>query len=298
MPSPIEHCGYASLVGRPNVGKSSLLNRLIGQKLSITSRKPQTTRSHLLGIKTAGNSQIIYIDTPGLQKKAESLFNRHMNREVHNSLSQTDVVVHVVEAMKWNEGDALVHETIKNLKCTKLLAINKMDRVSDRKELLPFIKRMHDLGGYDDIVPVSARHGTNIDSLEGLILKHLPASPAVFPEDQLTDRNERYFAAEFLREKLMRSLGDELPYNITVTIDKFSDEKRLVRIYATIWVASHGQKKIVVGKDGAVLKKAGQEARRDIENMFGKKVFLQTWVKVKDQWMANARAMKIFGYEA
>lgn len=298
MQTSLKHCGFVTLVGRPNTGKSTLLNRIIGQKLSITSRKPQTTRNHLLGIKSGEDSQIIFIDTPGLQKKPGNLFNRYMNREVFNALSNVDVVVHVAEALNWNEYDENVYKHISKLSVPVILVINKTDKIRNKQDLLPYIDELNRKGFYREIVPLAAKTGQNINVLEDTIKKLLPSGNPLFPDDQVTDRNERYFAAEFIREKLTRSLGDELPYNISVTIDRFQAQQRIIKISATIWVANEGQKKIVIGKNGAVLKQAGELSRKDMENMFGQKVFLETWVKIKDKWTDSTQALKQFGYDA
>jgi len=297
MSDQLEHCGFIALTGRPNVGKSTLLNRLIGQKLSITSRKPQTTRARILGIKTTANSQLIYTDTPGLQKKAGSLFNRYMNREIINALYDVDIIVHVVEAMKWLETDNLVYEAARKTGKPLILAINKMDRLKHREDILSFIEKIESGRAYASIIPVSARSGDNMDVLEKQMQALLPPGLALFPPDQVTDRSERYISAEFIREKLTRNLGDEIPYNQSVTIEKFTETGKLLKIYATIWVASDSQKKIVIGKSGAVLKKTGEQSRKELEKILGKKVFLQTWVKTRKKWTDNPRALQQFGYE-
>lgn len=296
MPEQLEHCGFIALAGRPNVGKSTLLNRLIGQKISITSRKPQTTRTRILGIKTTTNSQLIYTDTPGLQKKPGSLFNRFMNREVRNALYDVDIIVHVVEALIWLDTDSLVYETAAKTGKPLLLALNKIDRVKQREELLPYIERIESNHVYSSYVPVSARTGENIEVLEQQMQALLPPGLALFPPDQLTDRSERYISAEFIREKLTRNLGEEVPYNLSVTIDKFTETEKLLEIYATIWVANEGQKKIVIGKKGAILKKTGEQSRKDLEKLLGKKIFLQTWVKIRKKWTESPRALQQFGY--
>jgi GTP-binding protein Era len=244
------------------------------------------------------DSQMIFVDTPGLQKKPGNLFNRYMNREVFNALSNVDLAVHVIEALKWNDYDENVYAHISKLACPVILAINKIDRIKRKQELLPFIEKLNNRNFYIDIIPLSAKTGKNISLLKDSIKKLLPAGTALFPEEQITDRNQRYFAAEFIREKLTRSLGDELPYNISVTIDRFQEEQRIIKINATIWVANDGQKRIVIGKNGAVLKKVGQLSRKDMEDMYGKKVFLETWVKIKDKWTNSAQALKQFGYSS
>lgn len=297
MSDQLEHCGFIALTGRPNVGKSTLLNRLIGQKLSITSRKPQTTRTRILGIKTTSSSQLIYADTPGYQKKPGTLFNRFMNREIRNALYDVDIIVHVVEAMKWLETDEMVYSAASKTGKPLILAVNKTDRVKHRDDLLPFIKKAETGRDYISIVPVSARTGDKIEALEKEMRKLLPPGLALFPPDQVTDRSERYIAAEFIREKLTRNLGEEVPYNLSVTIDKFNDSGKLLEIYATIWVATEGQKKIVIGKNGTVLKKTGEQSRKDLEKILGRKIFLQTWVKTRKKWTNNPRALQQFGYE-
>ena len=291
------HCGYVTIVGRPNVGKSTLLNRLLGQKLSITSRRPQTTRAHLFGIKSDENSQVIYIDTPGFQRQSENVFNRYMNREVLNALAHVDVVVHVIEALKWTEMDRHVFNLIKNIKSPVILALNKIDRVKNKKALLPYIGEVTTGRNYAEVVPFSARSGDNLDILEQNVKKLLPSGPPVYPDDQVTDKNERFFAAEFIREKLTRRLGAELPYNLSVTIDAFKHDGNILNIDAVIWVTSPGQKAIVIGKDGSMLKSIGEQARKDMEKMFGKKVFLQMWVKIKEKWTNNIQALKQLGYD-
>lgn len=296
MQDNLAHCGFAALVGRPNVGKSTLLNRLIGQKLSITSRKPQTTRSHLFGIRTHKDSQIVYIDTPGFQKKPATIFNRYMNREIYNALADIDVVIQIIEALNWTDVDNYIYNIISKLHCPRILAINKIDRIKNKQLLLAFIQKLSGEYVFNEFIPLSARTGKNTGLLETSIRNKLPAGPAFFEDGLITDRSEKFFASEFIREKLTRSLGEELPYNISVMIDSFKDEKKILKIHATIWVANESQKKIVIGKNGHVLKKIGESARKDMERMFEKKVFLETWVKTKIKWTNNSQALKQFGY--
>ena len=290
------HFGYVTIVGRPNVGKSTLLNNIIGQKLSIISRKPQTTRARILGIKSTDNCQIVYIDTPGLQQKAGSMINRYMNREATSSLAGVDVIVHMVEAGTWTELDEYVYTLVQKSGTPAILALNKIDRVKNKKDILPCIKMVHEKGGYHDIVPISVRANKNIERLEACVRALLPPGEAQYPDDQITDRDERYFAGEFIREKLFHCLGDELPYNLCVAIERFRDTDRLIEIDAVIWVERSGQKKIVIGSKGVVLKKIGAQARMDMEKMFGKKVLLATWVRVKNNWTNDARALRQMGY--
>ncbi len=289
--------GYVSIIGRPNVGKSTLLNHIIDQKLSIVSRKPQTTRWNLQGIKTSSDSQVIFIDTPGLQKQPRLALNRHMNREVSNSLNYIDVILFVIEALKWNELDENVMTLINNASKIKLfLVINKVDKISDKNELLSFINTVSNKTNIKEVIPVSAIKGTGLKELESLITKNLPVGPPLFSEEQVTDRSERFFAAEFIREKLISRLSDELPYRLSITIDEFNENNNVVHIHACIWVEKQGQKSIVIGKEGKVLKAAGKAARQDLEGLFDKKVNLKTWVKVKNKWTDSEQALKQFGY--
>jgi GTP-binding protein Era len=289
--------GYVSIIGRPNVGKSTLLNHLIEQKLSIVSRKPQTTRWNLLGIKTAENSQIVFIDTPGLQKEPKLALNQHMNKEVTNTLGHIDIILFVVEALKWNELDENVVNLLKRSPDALIfLVLNKVDKVANKNDLLSFIETVSKEINFKEVIPISAIKGDGVAGLETSIIKYLPESPALFPEDQITDRSERFFAAEFIREKLMMRLSDELPYHLSITIDEFKEENNVLHIYASIWVERKGQKSIVIGKEGTVLKAVGKEARQDMEKMFDKKVNLKTWVKVKKKWTDSEQALKQFGY--
>ena len=290
-------CGYVTIIGRPNVGKSTLLNRLLKQKLSITSRKPQTTRWHLLGIKTDNHHQVIYVDTPGIQTKYKNALNRRMSREALDALAQVDVVVFVLEALKWTDTDQYIFDLIKDRKLPTIILINKIDKIKNKEALLPFIQELSGkLDEKENIIPVSAKTGVNLEAFEKKVELFLPVNSPLFPSDQISDRNERFFVSEFIREKLFKKLGDELPYNLAVTIDNFKEVENLVSIHAIIWVGSASQKAIVIGKDGKLLKSIGEEARKDIENFLGKKVFLKTWVKVKKQWTENENALKQLGY--
>lgn len=291
-------CGYVAITGRPNVGKSTLLNRLLGQKLSITSRRPQTTRWNLLGIKTGSGYQAVYVDTPGIQNRSRGALNRFMNKEVGGALASVDLILFLVEALKWTKADAHALQVTTGLSAPVLLVINKIDQVKDRSLLLPFMERLAQMMRFVEIIPVSARRDENLDRLKKAVVKLLPAGPPSFPEDQLSDRNERFFAAEMIREKLTRRLGAEVPYRLSVTIDQFRESGAIVHIHATIWVETSGQKAIVIGRQGRVLKCVGEDARRDMESMFGRRVNLHTWVKVKRGWTADARVLQQLGYNA
>ncbi len=290
-------CGYVAIVGRPNVGKSTLLNRLIGQKLSITSRRPQTTRHQVLGIATEGNVQAIYVDTPGIHKAATRAINRYMNRAAVSVLDDVDVAVFVVDALKWTEDDALVLERLEKAECPVILAVNKVDELADKTKLLPHLQWLSQQREFAEIVPISARGGHNVDLLAQLVAKLLPEQPHVFGPDELTDRSQRFLAAELIREKVMRQLGDEIPYQLAVEIEKFAEEDGLYRINAAILVEKDGQKAIVIGKGGERLKKIGTQARIDMERMFGCKVMLEVWVKVRGGWADDERALKSLGYD-
>lgn len=289
-------CGYITILGRPNTGKSTLLNRLLEQKLSITSRKPQTTRFQLLGIKSGDDYQAIYIDTPGIQSEHDSPVHRYMSQEARSSLETVDLVVFMIEAMRWREEDARILSIIRDSGLPLILVINKIDRLADRAKLLPFIERVHRETGATEIVPVSAKSGANVDELERVVYAMLPEGPPLFSADQVTDRNERFFAAEFIREKLINRLGDELPYRISVTIEEFTEEESLVTVKAVIWVESKNHKNIVIGKKGEVMKAVGEAARRDMEYMFDRKVYLETWVKVKKNWTMDESSLEKMGF--
>jgi len=289
-------CGYIALVGRPNVGKSTLLNRVLGQKISITSRRPQTTRHSILGIKTLAHAQLVYVDTPGIHGYVGRAMNRHMNRTAATVLTDVDVVVFIVEALRWLPDDELVLKKLAPLECPVILAINKVDRVASRERLLPDLDTLSRRRTFAEIIPLSASKGTNVAALESTIESLLPQAPPYFPEDQITDRSERFLVAELIREKLFRKLARELPYGLTVEVEGFRRESRITHIHALIWVERQGQKNIVIGRQGAVLKEVGQQARRDIEALIGGRVNLKLWVKVKEGWADDERALRSLGY--
>lgn len=288
-------CGAVAIIGRPNVGKSTYLNHSLGQKISITSRKPQTTRHQILGIKTLGDGQIVYVDTPGLQINPDRALNRGMNKAVILAVAEVDVIIFMIEAGKWTDVDEHALMLIKQSDVKIILVINKVDKLKDKSVLLPFIKRMSALHEFVEIIPVVARLGENIAVVEKAIIQLLPEGEHWFPDDQVTDRSVRFLAAEMIREKLTRKLGDELPYRLNVTIDQFKEDDVLVHIIATIWVERQGQKMIVIGNKGAGLKAIGEQARIDMEKMLNKKVFLETWVKVREKWSDDIRALTQFG---
>ena len=300
-PQAATRCGYVAIVGRPNVGKSTLLNHILGQKLSITSRRPQTTRHQVLGIKTEGDTQTIYVDTPGMHKIQKKAINRYMNRAATSALTGVDVVVFVVDQLKWTEEDQLVLDKLAHAPCPVILVINKVDRIQEKEALMPYLAELAEKADFKAIMPISAQHGHNLDKLESMIEEMMPQSMHFFPEDQITDRSSRFLAAELVREKIMRQLGDELPYEMAVEIEEFKHEMRpkgpLLTISALILVERSSQKAIVIGDKGARLKLIGQEARADMERMFDSKVMLNLWVKVKGGWSDDDRALKSLGYD-
>lgn len=293
----VTRCGFVAIVGRPNVGKSTLLNTILGQKLSITSRKPQTTRHQILGIKTEGADQIIYVDTPGLHndEKGKAL-NRYMNKTASDALRYVDLVVFMVDRTRWTEEDDIVLEKLRYVTCPVILAVNKIDQLKEKYELLPQIDVLANKREFTAIMPLSAKQGHNVVELEQLVGRYLPEGPHHYPEDQITDRSSRFVVAEIVREKLMRNLGEEVPYGITVEIEAFEHDGSLLTVSALILVEREGQKRIVIGDKGAVLKNIGRDARLDIEKMFESKVMLNLWVKVRRGWSDDERALHSLGY--
>ncbi|MBR9884074.1 MAG: GTPase Era [Oceanospirillales bacterium] len=291
-------CGYVTIVGRPNVGKSTLMNRILGQKLSITSKKPQTTRHQILGIKTEDDLQVIYVDTPGLHidDKGRAL-NRYMNRAASEALRHVDVIVFLVDRTAWTEEDEAVLEKLKFARCPVILAVNKVDLLKDKSALLPQLELLSSKLDFAEIVPISAEKGHNVEHLEEVVEGFIPQGVHLYPEDQITDRSSRFVAAELVREKLMRNLGDEVPYGTTVEIEEFQHDGALLTISALILVEREGQKRIVIGNKGEVLKGIGRDARQDMERMFDCKVMLNLWVKVKRGWADNERALHSLGYK-
>lgn len=289
--------GYVAIIGRPNVGKSTLINRVLGQKLCITSRRPQTTRHRILGIKTTDEGQFIYVDTPGLHSDNKKAMNRYMNRAASASIEDVDVILFVVEGLKWTDEDQKVLKRLQSdAKAPVILVLNKADKLSDKAALLPQIEELAKQYNFAAVVPISARKGMNTDVLEQEIAKLMPEGEMIYDEDQLTDRSSRFLAAEIVREKLFRYLGKELPYSLTVEVELFEEEDGMFRISAVVYVERSGQKSIVIGKKGEQLKRIGQDAREEMEELFGCKVFLQIWVKVREGWSDNERILKNLGY--
>ncbi len=288
--------GTIAIVGRPNVGKSTLLNHLVGQKISITSRKPQTTRQRILGIHTTDDTQYVFVDTPGFQTRHASALTKLMNQSVTVAVTDVDAIVHVVEASHWDEGDDLVTRLLPK-SIPVVLALNKIDRVKDRAKLGALMGERAAAFKYVAQVPVSAQKGTQLKALLGELRKLLPEQEALYPVDELTDRSERFLAAEFIREKLFRQLGEELPYACSVVIEKFEQEGRLRRIFAAVIVDKANQKGIVLGEKGEKMKQIATEARIDLEKLFGGKVYLEVWVKVKGGWADDERVLRSLGYE-
>ncbi|MBM4207706.1 MAG: GTPase Era [Gammaproteobacteria bacterium] len=290
------NCGYVALIGRPNVGKSTLMNHLLKQKLSITSRKPQTTRHRILGINTSEQGQIIYLDTPGMHKSGQRALNRYLNRTAETTLVGADAVVWLLDGLQWQEYDKVILKKLQEAKLPVILAINKVDKIKDKAAILTFFEEAKQLYPFAAFIPVSALNGTNLDELENTLYPLLPENGLIYPEDQVTDRPERFFCAEIVREKLTRRLGAELPYELTVEVERYEEQPDITKIYILIWVEKESQKNIVIGADGDNLKKCGTEARLDIEKLIGRKAFLKLWVKVKKGWSDNERALHSLGF--
>ncbi len=290
------HCGFIAIVGQPNVGKSTLLNALVGKKLSITSNKPQTTRHQILGVKTLDSVQMIFVDTPGLHQQESRTLNRLMNQAARSSLEEVDLVLFVITALHWNDQDESVLQLLIQEKSNVILVINKVDMVRDRSRLLPFMDRLSQRHSFEHIIPISAKNGIQLSELQKLIIHYLPESPHFYEADQITDRSDSFIASEMVREKLTRHLGQELPYALTVAIEAIEQHEGILKIAAVIWVEKEGQKAIVIGKGGETLKRVGEEARLDMERYFEQKVFLKLWVKVKSNWADNEQLLNHLGY--
>lgn len=288
-------CGLVALVGRPNVGKSTLMNHLVGQKISITSRRPQTTRHRVMGVLTQDQQQLIFVDTPGMHQNAEKAINQQMNRTADRALKDVDVVVFMVERTVWRPDDEAVLQKLIHCRQPVVLVINKVDQIEDKSDLLPFIERISARLPLQQVFPVSALHGHNREALASYLLSQLPEGPFLFDEDQVTDRSLRFMASEIVREKIMRQLGAEVPYSVAVEIERFEHKGHIIEIHALILVERDGQKKIVIGDGGSRLKNIGTQARQDMEIMFDAKVMLHLWVKVKSNWSDDDRALRSLG---
>lgn len=291
------YCGFIAIVGRPNVGKSTLLNKILGQKISITSRKAQTTRHRIVGIHTEGAYQAIYVDTPGLHIEEKRAINRLMNRAASSAIGDVDLIIFVVDGTHWNEDDEMVLNKLRAAKTPVVLAINKIDNIKNKEEMLPFITELSSKFGFAHVVPISAQSGKNVNELEKIVRNSLREGIHHFPEEYVTVRSQRFMASEIIREKLMRFTGDELPYSVTVEIEQFKlNERGTYEINGLILVEREGQKKMVIGNKGQKIKQIGIEARSDMERLFDNKVHLELWVKVKSGWADDERALRSLGY--
>jgi GTP-binding protein Era len=293
--------GSVAVIGRPNVGKSTLTNALVGAKISIVSNRPQTTRHRLLGIASFPQGQIVLVDTPGLHREQgkfkASAMSRVMNRAARGSLEDVDAAMMVIEAGRWDEEDTLAYNVLSDAGIPVVLIVNKVDRLKDKSALLPFLAEVSEGRSFAAVHPVSALKRKGLEALTKDLLGLLPEQPPMFGEDEITDRSQRFLAGELVREQLMRQLGEELPYATTVEIERFAEDGNLLRIGAVIWVEREGQKAIVIGKGGTRLKEIGAKARQQMERLFGAKVFLETWVRVREGWSDDEAALKAFGYE-
>jgi GTP-binding protein Era len=295
-PTPTTHAGFVAIVGRPNVGKSTLLNKLVGQKVSITSKKPQTTRHRIVGIDTVDNYQTVYVDTPGLHIEEKRAINRLMNKAAASSINDVELVLFVVEGTRWHDDDQMVLNRLIASGKQVVLVVNKVDLYKDKSELLPHLQWLGSQLNFVDIVPLSAESGDNVAALRSVVHRHLPLCEFFFPEDYITDRSQRFMAAEIVREKLMRFLGDELPYSVTVEIERFKWEEKHFHIAALVLVERESQKRMVIGNKGERIKTIATEARLDMAAMLEQPVFLQVWVKVKSGWADDERALRSLGY--
>jgi len=291
------HCGYIALVGRPNVGKSTLLNCILQQKLCITSRKPQTTRHSILGIDTLGDYQFVYVDTPGIHRGSKKAINRLMNKSANSTLRDVDVAVFVVDGTHWEDEDEFVLRMIAQLGVPCILAVNKVDKIVDKMQLLPWLETISQRHDFAAIIPLSAKTGMQVDELKEKLKAYLPEGPHHFADDEFTDRSSKFLCAELLREKIFRSCGQEIPYSTTVEVESFKEEDELIRIHLLILVDKANHKRIIIGDKGQKLKEMGSSARVDMEKLLGKKVFLQCWCKVKSGWADDERVLRQLGYE-
>ena len=292
-----EKTGMVSLIGKTNVGKSTLLNQLVEQKVSITSRKPQTTRQRLLGIKTEGSNQIIYVDTPGFHQGHKRALNKFMNKTALSSIEGVDIVLFVVDALNFSVTDEHLLSQVSTKDNQVMLVINKIDKVAKKEKLIPFVEEVTKLFPFSEVIPISALKRKNIDILEKEITKRLPVGAHLYPEDQIADSSERFLTSEIIREKCISRVGDEIPYRLSVVIDSFKEEDKLITIDGTIYIEKSSQKGIVIGEQGKRLKAIGTAARKDLERMLGNKVMLRLWVKVKKDWTNDRSALNFMGYK-
>ena len=290
------YCGYISIIGKPNVGKSTILNHILGKKISITSRKAQTTRNNILGIKTVKNKQMIFADTPGMHIKSPKVMNKVLNRSAQSLIDDSDLILFVVQRLTLDEQDLSVLEKLKEADSQVICVVNKIDQVEDKNKLLPLISRLADQYNFLDIIPISAINNYGIDSLENLIQKYLPENDHIYGEEGVeSNHKDLFMVSELIREKIIRMLGDELPHDTFVQVELMEDEDLILKIHAVIYVVRESQKQIVIGKGGGTLKKIGQQARLELEDYFNKKVFLKTWVKVKKNWNTDSDYIQSLG---
>lgn len=295
MQTPTQRCGVISIVGHPNVGKSTLLNHLVGYKLSAIANKPQTTRTNIRGIVTEDNFQAIFIDTPGIHQRSGNLLNQSLNKEAIASLEQVDAVVMLVEAGRWTGEDDLVLERLKDTNLPVILAVNKIDKITPREKLFTYLQEVAEKREFAEIFPISASKGNNTKELLDKLVSYLPESEFIYPEDYITDQPVRFICGELIREQLVNYLHQEIPYTTAIDIEKFDETERLVTIHATIWVGKKGQKGIVIGKQGQTLKRIGSSARRSLEDFLMSKVMLKLWVKVEENWQNNPKHLSDLG---
>ena len=290
------YCGYISIIGKPNVGKSTILNHILGKKISITSRKAQTTRNNILGIKTVKNKQMIFADTPGMHIKSPKVMNKVLNRSAQSLIDDSDLILFVVQRLTLDEQDLSVLEKLKEADSQVICVVNKIDQVEDKNKLLPLISRLADQYNFLDIIPISAINNDGIDSLENLIQKYLPENDHIYGEEGVeSNHKDLFMVSELIREKIIRMLGDELPHDTFVQVELMEDEDLILKIHAVIYAVRESQKQIVIGKGGGTLKKIGQQARLELEDYFNKKVFLKTWVKVKKNWNTDSDYIQSLG---
>ena len=296
MNTTAHRAGHVAVIGRPNVGKSTLVNALVGAKVSITSNRPQTTRHRLLGIATFEHGQLLLVDTPGIHREQKRAMNRWMNRAARGALEGVDAALLVIEAGRWDEEDTLAYDALRQAEVPVVLAVNQVDRIKDKTTLLPFLAKVSEGREFAAVHPVSALKRKGLEPLVDSLLALLPEQAPLYAEDEITDKSQRFLAGELVREQLMRLLGAELPYATTVEIERFVEEGRMLRIGAVIWVEREGQKAIVIGKGGERLREIGSRAREQMERLFGAKVFLETWVRVREGWSDDEAALRTLGY--